>query len=184
MNILAISGVIFCVSSIGAVEPFVLPSEYEADIVVLSEDGTKYVTEKIFVTDLKTRKETHVKGEKLVTIIRRDMNAVYKLQPSARMYTTTAISSRMPFEEDLRKEADWTLADARDLNGRTIERWEGIARHGRETVKMVYWIDRGTRFPIRRNFNGQIVNIMNIRPAKQNPMLFEIPKDFIKTNTP
>lgn len=177
----AILGFALCLFTANTELPFVTPDEYSADIVILSADGTKYLTQKIYVSDGKTRKESSgPNGKSIVTIVRRDMNAIYQLKSSERTYKAYAISKDKPFEEDLRDRAEWTLAGTKEFNGRIIERWTGVAKHGKEIHNFIYWIDRGTRFPIRRSFNGQIVNIMNIHPGSQNPLLFEVPKSFVR----
>jgi hypothetical protein len=164
--------------------------EYSADETMQTEEGT--IEQHVFVTPAKERKEMLTgSGDGVVQIFRYDNKVMLQLMPSEKMYMEHSFekaaaqnkgkdTSQWDFEE--------TVMGEEVLNGMKVTKYKTIAtsNDGKKyggfswrtkegiTVKQDLLYKEGNE---KKRITSEL---KNVKVGKQDPQLFEAPKDFTK----
>ena len=164
--------------------------EYSADETMQTEEGT--IEQHVFVTPIKERKEMLTgSGDGAVQIFRYDNKVMLQLMPSEKMYMEHSFekaaaqnkgkdTSQWDFEE--------TVMGEEVLNGMKVTKYKTIAtsNDGKKyggfswrtkegiTVKQDLLYKEGNE---KKRITSEL---KNVKVGKQDPQLFEAPKDFTK----
>lgn len=160
--------------------------EYSADSVMQMEEGT--MEQRVYVTPTKERREmTGGAGEGMTTIFRHDTKVMWQLMPSEKMYMENQIGksaekdpSQWDFEE--------TVMGDEVLNGMKVTKYKTIAtstdgkKFGGFSWRTKEGISVKTDLLYKEGNKKErmMTELRNLKIGKQDPQLFEIPKDFTK----
>lgn len=164
--------------------------EYSADETMQTEEGT--IEQHVFVTPAKERKEMLTgSGDGVVQIFRFDNKVMLQLMPSEKMYMEHSFEkaaaqnkgkdmSQWDFEETVMGEE--VLNDMKVTKYKTIatstdgKKYGGFSWRTREgiTVKQDLLYKEGNEK------KRMMTELKNVKVGRQDPQLFEAPKDFTK----
>ena len=163
--------------------------EYSADSTVQTEDMT--LEEKVYYTPAKERREMHgaaAGGQAdMAQIFRHDSKVMWQLMPSEKMYmehpigkSKTSDVSQWDFEE--------TVMGEETLNGVKVTKYKTIAtstdgkKYGGFSWRTKEGIAIKTDLLYKEGNEKKrmVTELKNLKIGKQDPQLFEVPKDFTK----
>ncbi len=171
-----------------------LSQQFSADLVHVKPGGA--APAKVFVSGDKMRFEVGSGQRGLIEIVDLKQQTGYMLLPENNTYTVLQperISPTVPFfhpadpeaacaawEKIVNKPRTCTKVGDETVNGREAVKYKGTAQNG-DTGSA--WVDRKLRFVIK--WEGQVnsAELQNIKEGPQSAALFEIPKDYSKTDT-
>lgn len=140
---------------------------------------------KVFTSGGKKRMKGERNGNPFISIYRKDKKLTYFLDPEKKTYIEHPIS---PYELDLdefRAKAEWQPLGTEKIRGVDAKKFEATAFFKNRRIKMIYWIDPKTKFPLRRVVgNGRPTDFSNVQPGPQDAKLFEVPADYKKVEPP
>ena len=181
--------VIACISSpLWAAQMSRPQAEYSADESIQTEDGT--MQQHVFVTPTKERKEMLTgDGDGGIQIFRFDTKVLWILMPSEKMYMEHSMSGGKGQRDD---RSQWTYEDTamgeETLDGIRVTKYKTIAtstdgkKYGgfswrtREGIN----IKQDLLYKEGNEKKRMFTELKNVKIGRQDPQLFEIPKDFTK----
>ncbi len=162
--------------------------EYSADESVQNEEGT--MQQHVYVTPTKERKEMLTGGgDGGIQILRFDTKVLWILMPSEKMYMEHSMSGGKGQRDD---RSQWTYEDTamgeEMLNGVKVTKYKTIAtstdgkKYGgfswrtREGINL----KQDLLYKEGNEKKRMLTELSNLQIGRQDPQLFEIPKDFTK----
>ncbi len=171
----------------------VLAQQFSADLVRMKPEGA--VPSKVFVSGHKVRFEAGSGKHLSVIIADLKQRTGFMMFPEDKMYTmlqARQISPSMPFfysadpenacgpwETAVSKPGSCTKVGDETIDGRATVKYSGTAGNG-DTGSA--WVDRNLRFVIKWEGQTGAAELRNIHEAPQSIMLFELPKDYQRTD--
>lgn len=162
-------------------------AEYSADATIQNEEGT--MQQKIYVTPTKERKEMLSGGDGGVQIFRYDTKVLWILMPSEKMYMEHSMSGGQGQRND---PSQWTYEDTamgdETLDGINVTKYKTIAtstdgkKYGGFSwrTKEGINIKQDLLYKEGNEKKRMFTELKNVNIGRQDPQLFEIPKDFTK----
>lgn len=163
-------------------------AEYSADESIQTEEGT--MQQHVYVTPAKERKEMLTGGgDGGIQILRFDTKVLWILMPSEKMYMEHPMSGGKGQRDD---RSQWTYEDTamgeETLNGVRVTKYKTIAtstdgkKYGgfswrtREGITL----KQDLLYKEGNEKKRMLTELSNLQIGRQDPQLFEIPKDFTK----
>jgi hypothetical protein len=160
--------------------------EYSADSVMQNEEGT--IEQHVYVTPTKERKEMLTgSGDGAVQIFRHDSKVMWMLMPSEKMYMENSMEKNKDKDP-----SQWdyveTVMGEEVLNGMKVTKYKTIAtstdgkKYGGFSWRTKEGISIKSDLLYKEgNEKGRMmIELKNVKIAKQDPKLFEIPEGFTK----
>lgn len=165
-------------------------AEYSADSVMQTEEGT--IEQHVYVTPTKERKETLTgSGDGAVQIFRFDSKVMWMLMPSQKMYMEHQMGKpnpRQPAQDVSQWEVEENVVGEETLDGVKVTKYKTIATStdGKKYGGFSWRTKEG--IPVKQDLlykegnekKRMSTELKNLKIEKQDPQLFEIPKDFTK----
>jgi hypothetical protein len=162
--------------------------EYSADSTVQNEEGT--IKQHVYATPTKERKEMLTgAGDGGIQIFRYDTKVMWILMPSEKMYMEHSMTGGQKQQND---SSQWTYEDTamgeETLNGMKVTKYKTIAtstdgkKYGgfswrtREGINL----KQDLLYKEGNEKKRMLIELSNLQIGRQDPQLFEIPKDFTK----
>ncbi len=172
----------------------VLAQQFSADLVRLKPEGA--VPSRVFVSGDRVRFETGTGQHLSLVIADLKLRTGYLVLPDDKTYTMMPpgrVSTTMPFfyavnpenacdawETAVGKPGTCTKAGDETINGRAAVKYNGIAGNGDSGTA---WVDRKLGFVIKWEGQAGAAELRNIQEGPQSVALFEIPKDYQRSDT-
>lgn len=186
LRALIVLAVVFVSTPLWAAQLSRPQAEYSADSVVQNEEGT--IEQHIYVTPTKERKEMLTgAGDGAVQIFRHDNKVMWQVMPSQKMYMEHQYGqsksndvSSWDFEETVVGEE--TLDGIRVTKYKTIatstdgKKYGGFSWRTKEGIS----IKQDLLYKEGNEKKRMFTELKNVKIGRQDPQLFEIPKDFTK----
>ena len=163
-------------------------AEYSADSTIQTEEGT--IQQRVYVTPTKERKELlSGGGDGGVQIFRYDTRVLWILMPSEKMYMENSMSGGQGQRND---PSQWTYEDTamgeETLDGIKVTKYKTIATStdGKKYGGFSWRTKEGINLKqdlLYKEGNEKkrmYTELKNVQIGRQDPQLFEIPKDFTK----
>jgi hypothetical protein len=173
----------------------ILAQQFSADLIHLKPEGA--APSKISVSGDKIRFETANAAQSAIVIIDMKQQTGVMELPKNKTYSMlrpAQISPSIPFfhsadpenacpawETFVHKQGTCTKAGNEVINGRQAVKYRGIARNGDTGWA---WVDRKLSFVIKWEGEAGAAELRNIKEGPQSAVLFEIPKDYERTDSP
>jgi hypothetical protein len=188
------AGIVFaimCVSSpLWAAQMSRPQAEYTADESIQTEEGT--MQQHIHVTPTKERKEMLTGGgDGAIQIFRFDTKVMWMLMPSQKMYMEHQMGKpnpRQPAQDVSQWEVEESAVGEETLDGVKVTKYKTIATStdGKKYGGFSWRTKEG--IPLKQDLlykegtekKRMSTELKNLKIEKQDPQLFEIPKDFTK----
>lgn len=161
--------------------------EYSADETMQTEEGT--MEQHIFVTPAKERKEMLTgEGDGGIQIFRYDTKVIWILMPSEKMYMEHSITGKSKGNDPSQWTYEDTVMGEEVLNGMKVTKYKTIAtsNDGKKYGGFSWRTKEGISIKSdllykEGNEKGRMMTeLKNVKIAKQDPKLFEIPEGFTK----
>lgn len=155
-------------------------ANFSADVV--TTEGKKVTKGKVFVTDQKVRRETSLKEQPRITIVRADKGLTWLLKPKEKTYTEMKGAKLLvPDPEDLKKFSDEKMLGPETVAGYACKKYLYIPKDAGGAM-ITLWISDKLKWPLK----VQIVHLgrtiateyQNIREVRPKSSLFELPYDY------
>lgn len=188
ISVVTVLALLIAVSTVQAAQMHRPQVEYSADSTIQNEEGT--IKQHVYVTPTRERKEMLTGGgDGGIMIFRFDTKVLWILMPSEKMYMEQSMSARQGQRED---PAQWTYEDTamgeEMLNGVKVTKYKTIAtstdgkKYGgfswrtREGINL----KQDLLYKEGNEKKRMLTELSNLQIGRQDPQLFEIPKDFTK----
>ncbi len=171
-----------------------LAQQFSADLVRLKPEGA--IPSKVFVSGEKVRFEAGSGTHLSVVLADLKQRTGYLVLPDDKTYAMMRpgqISTTMPFfhsvdpenacgawETAIGKQGTCTKAGDETINGRAAVKYNGTAGNG-DTGSA--WVDSKLGFVIKWEGRAGAAELRNIQEGPQSVMLFEVPKDYQRSDT-
>lgn len=184
--------VVCFVGTVGAVGMQDIKAEYSADEYMETEEMT--VQSKVYRAPDRERREMNMDGEKQIMIIRRDKGVVWTVIPDERMYMEMKITEGNKGDKDLSEyNIEATVVGEETVNGVSTTKSKLVMTNKKDGSKMggFWWTtkedivvkmdviakDEGSKDRVKSE-------LKNLKIAKQDPKLFEIPSGYRRMSVP
>lgn len=161
--------------------------EYSADSVIQSEEGT--IEQHIYVTPTKERKEMLTgEGDGGIQIFRYDTKVMWILMPSEKMYMENSMMGKGKGNDPSQWTYEDTVMGEEVLNGMTTTKYKTIATStdGKKYGGFSWRTSEGISIKqdlLYKEGNDKkrmLTELKNVKIARQNPTLFEVPEGYTK----
>jgi len=146
---------------------------------------------KMFLKGDNLRQEMDIKGEKQVTIFRKDKGVVWILMPGQKMYMEMMAGSQnnmAPVDPDeLEKIGKKKFIGKEEVNGYMCSKYH-YTFHDPSVGAATYWISEKLNFPVKMEMDGpsghMVTEYRNIQEKTMPDSLFNIPSGYQKMSMP
>lgn len=180
---------VWLVASIGLATPLLAwegpQVEYSASTRMETADGV--MEGMVFHSPGKERRELTTSGEPMTMIIRQDKKVMWTLMPEANAYMEMSLDESQDKTDFSAYQIDQTIVGEEDINGIKTTKSKVIMTKKDGNKLGGFWWTTKESIPLKMDMisvEGQtkeriIKELTNVKVAKQNPKLFEIPADYM-----
>lgn len=165
--------------------PFTMPKEFSVEMEITSQNGPK-MTNKMFVSDQKSRMESNMGGQQMMMITRLDKRVAYHIMPAQKSYMEMPLPAQAPKSFGPPPDATWKDLGSEKIDGVDCEKYEAtIQPQGLpQPVKMIHWIRKDNQILMRVSTPNSTTDWRNLKVGKQDAGLFEVPSGYKKMEMP
>lgn len=164
-------------------------AEISADMIHKSPMGS--FKGKMFLKGDNLRQEMNIKGEKQITIFRKDKGVVWVLMPGQMMYMEMMAGSQnnmAPVDPDeLEKVGKKKFIGKEEVNGYMCSKYHYLFNDP-SVGAATYWISEKLNFPVKMEMDGpsghMVTEYLNIQEKTVPDALFNIPSGYQKMSMP
>ena len=164
-------------------------AEISADMIHKSPMGS--FKGKMFLKGDNIRQEMDIKGEKQVTIFRKDKGVVWILMPRQKMYMEMMEGSQNNMEpvdpDELEKIGKKKFIGKEEVNGYICSKYHYTFRDP-SVGAATYWISEKLNFPVKMEMDGpsghMVTEYRNIQEKTMPDSFFNIPSGYQKMSMP
>jgi outer membrane lipoprotein-sorting protein len=146
---------------------------------------------KMFLKGDNLRQEMDIKGEKQVTIFRKDKGVVWILMPGQKMYMEMMAGSQNNMAsvnpDELEKIGEKKFIGKEEVNGYMCSKYH-YTFHDPSVSPATYWISEELNFPVKMEIDGasghMVMEYRNIQEKTVPYALFNIPSGYQKMSMP
>lgn len=180
---------VWLVASIGLATPLLAwegpQVEYSANTRMETADGV--MEGMVFHTPGKERRELTTSGEPMTMIIRQDKKVMWTLMPEANAYMEMSLDESQDKTDFSAYQIDQTTVGEEDINGIKTTKSKVIMTNKDGSKLGGFWWTTKEGIPLKMDMISVegttkeriIMELTNLKVAKQNPKLFEIPADYM-----
>jgi len=164
--------------------PFIFPKQYSADMVIATKDGIA-VTSKFATDSGKIRAEMEMRGMTVVSIVRPDLQKVYRLMVDRKLVM------EMPYDPEQFKKVPLTAGTDEKfavigpdtVDGVPCTKYQTTSAEGKVAF---LWVDVAKQVPVKMAAEDGSYSVQwkNYKAGPQDAALFEPPADYQKMGIP
>lgn len=164
-------------------------ADFAADMIHKSSMGS--FKGKMFLKGDNLRQEMNLRGEKQITIFRKDKSVVWILMPGQMMYMEMPAGSQKNMApvhtDELEKMGKKKYLGKEKVNGYMCSKYH-YTFHDPSMGVATYWISEKLSFPVKMEMDGpsghMITEYKNIQEKSVSDSLFQIPSGYQKMSMP